>query len=269
MDETPQKPQKTKSMRWVLIGIAAALFITWLALTPKGLLGKADAVGYAVCHRISERTFYIGDRPGPMCARCSGLFLGALLGLVFQFSHGRKGNMPPVLVSILFGLLALAWVLDGLNSFSMLVPVLSSVYETTNTTRLITGTGMGLAISAILYPSFIQTMYKTWEETSPFNSWKNVVLLLLAAGVMDVLLLLEISWIRYPLAVLSAVSVLVLLTLIYSMVLVMLFKKDNTFDRVGQFKFFLVGGFMIAILQVGLIDLARYLWAGTWDGFIL
>jgi uncharacterized membrane protein len=268
MDETPQK-HKTNGLRWILIGIAAALFITWLALTPEGVLGKADAVGYAVCHRISERTFYIGDRPGPMCARCSGMFLGALLGLSFQVFLGRKGEMPPVLVSILFGFLALAWVVDGVNSFTMLVPVLSSVYETTNITRLITGTGMGLAISAILYPSFIQTMFRTWEEESSFSSWKNVIFLLLAAGVMNVLILLEIPWIRYPLAVLSAVSVLVLLTLIYSMVLVMLFKKDNTFDRVNQFTLFMIGGFIIALVQVGLIDLARFLWTGSWAGFIL
>lgn len=86
---------------------------------------------------------------------------------------------------------------------------------------------------------------------------------------MNVLILLEIPWIRYPLAVLSAVSVLVLLTLIYSMVLVMLFKKDNTFDRVRQFSLFLIGGFIIALVQVGLIDLARFLWTGTWGGFIL
>jgi uncharacterized membrane protein len=269
MDENPQKKRKSIAWRWVLVGFALALFITWLALTPEGLLGKADAVGYAVCHRISARTFFIGERPGPMCARCSGMFLGALLGLTFQITQGRKGKMPPILVSILFGLMALAWGLDGVNSFTMLVPTLPTVYQTTNLTRLITGTGMGLAVSAILYPSFVQTMFTNWEEQSPFGSWKQVLGLLLLAVVLDILILLEIPWVLYPLSVLSSASVLVLLTLIYSMVLTLLFKKDNTYEGFNQLLIPLVGGFILALLQVGAIDLARYLWTGTWEGFTL
>ena len=269
MDENLKKPRKPIAWRWVLVGFAIALFITWLALTPDGILGKADAVGYAVCHRISARTFFIGERPGPMCARCSGMFLGALLGLIFQITQGRNGKMPPIWVMVLFGLMALAWGLDGVNSFTMLVPNLPSFYQTTNVTRLVTGTGMGLAVSAILYPSFVQTMFTKWEEQSSLGSWKQVLGLFLLAATLDILILLEIPWILYPLSILSAASVLVLLTLIYSLVLTLLFKKDNTYERFSQLLMPLVGGFILALLQVGAIDLVRYLYTGTWEGFAL
>lgn len=254
---------------WVLIAIALVLTLTWLFLTPEGLLGKADAVGYAVCHRIGARSFRIGDRPVAMCARCSGMFLGALLGLIYQVAQGRKGKMPPILILIFLGLLALAWVGDGINSFLMLTPRFPSLYRTENWTRLLTGTGMGLGVSALIFPAFIQTQFKTWENTSSLGNWKQVLGLVLAAGVLDVLILAEIPWILYPLSLLSAVSVLILLTMIYSMVVVLIAKKDNTYDRFNQLIIPLVGGFIIALLQVGVIDLIRYLWTGTWEGFVL
>lgn len=267
MDTSQKQQKKASTWRWVLLSLAVTLSIAWLFLTPPGILGKANAVGYAVCHRIPERSFNIGNLEMAMCARCSGLFLGALLGLVFQVVQGRKGKMPPIPVAILFGVFALSWVLDGINSFSMLMPRIPSVYQTQNWTRLVTGTGMGLAISAILLPTFIQTMFNDWEETSGLSKWYHILMLLALAAILDVLILFEIPIIQYLLSLLSAVSVLVLLTMIYSMVLVMVFKKENTYASVNQLFMPLVGGFIIALIQIGAIDLARFLMTGTWDGF--
>src|SRR5512136_675509 len=90
----------------------------WLLNTPPGLLGKADAIGYAVCHRIDLRSFHLGERPLPLCARCSGMYLAAMLGLTFQtISAPRRGGMPPRRVRIILGLFVVAFAVDGLNSF--------------------------------------------------------------------------------------------------------------------------------------------------------
>ncbi|MBG0786186.1 MAG: DUF2085 domain-containing protein [Anaerolineaceae bacterium] len=270
MSEEPQKThRKTFSWRWVLFGLALVLTTVWLTLTPDGLLGKAHAVGYAVCHQISARSFQIFGQSMPLCARCSGMFTGAILGLIYQVVQGRKGKMPPVPVMVLLGLMALAWILDGTNSFTMLIPGIPSVYETQNWTRLVTGTGMGMALSAILLPSFIQTVFVHWEEESALGNWKQVLGLLGIAAVMDVLILLEIPWILYPIALISSAGVLVLLTMVYTMVLVMLTKKDNTFTKLNFLVNHLIGGYIIALLQVGVFDLLRYLWTGTWAGFVL
>jgi hypothetical protein len=48
------------------------------------------------------------------------------------------------------------------------------------------------------------------------------------------------------------------------MVLVMLFKKENTFDNIRQLVIPLTGGFIIGLLQIGAIDLLRYLLTGAW-----
>ena len=41
-------------MQPALILLLGILLVVWLILTPPGLLGKADAIGYAVCHRIAD-----------------------------------------------------------------------------------------------------------------------------------------------------------------------------------------------------------------------
>ena len=269
METTSNTDRRGTAWRWVLFGVAIALTVTWLFLTPHGLLGKADAVGYAVCHQIEARSFQINGRSFPLCARCSGLFLGALLGLIYQVIQGRKGRMPPLGASLFFGLLALAWVFDGVNSFLMLVPSVSPLYSTQNWTRLVTGTGMGLAVSAILMPAFIQTMFSSWEDQSAFGGWKSILTVVLAAAGLNLVLLLETPWILYPLALLSAGGVLALLIMVYSTVLVMLFKRDNTYQGFRELLIPLVGGYMLALLQIGVIDLVRYLLTGTWGGFSL
>jgi len=86
---------------------------------------------------------------------------------------------------------------------------------------------------------------------------------------LDFLLLLEIPWLMYVLAVFSALGVLALLTMVYSMVFVMITKKENTYDRFRQLWVPLIAGYTVALLQIGIIDLLRYLWTGTWGGFNL
>ena len=268
-DEPKKSPQKILVWRWVLLGLAVILTAVWLTLTPDGLLGKAHAVGYAVCHQIDARSFHIFDHAMPLCARCSGMFAGAMLGLVYQIAQGRKGKMPPLWVMIILGLMALAWVLDGTNSFTMLIPGINSVYETQNWTRLVTGTGMGMALSAILLPSFIQTVFVRWDEESALGNWKQVFGLMLIAAALDILILLEIPWVLYPIALISSAGVLVLLTMVYTMVLVMLTKKDNTFTKFTYLVNYLIGGYIIALAQIGAVDILRYFWTGTWAGFAL
>ena len=269
MDKPKGVKKHISAWKVVIIAIALGLTLTWLFLTPEGLLGKADAVGYAVCHRISARSFQIGDRPVAMCARCSGMFLGAFLGMIFQGIQSRKGKMPPLPVLVILGFFAASWVLDGFNSFLMLTDWFPSFYTTENWTRLVSGTGMGLGVSAMIFPAFIQTHFKTWKSESPLGNWKQVLILLLAAGALDAIILLEIPWILYPLSLLSALSVIMLLTMIYSMVIVMLAKKENTYESLRQLIFPLIGGFCLALLQIAAIDLVRYLWTGTWAGFVL
>jgi uncharacterized membrane protein len=95
---------------------------------PGGLLGKADAIGYAVCHQIDLRSFHLVERRLPLCARCSGMYLGAVLGLSYQWFIGwRRAGTPPWIILALLGVFVFAFVVDGLNSFISLIPDLSPI----------------------------------------------------------------------------------------------------------------------------------------------
>ena len=262
--QAPTIPSYGKGLIFLAVGL---LLLGWLLNTPEGLLGKADAVGYAVCHRIDVRSLHLGERQLPLCARCSGMFLGALLGMTYQaVASRRRAGMPPRSLWILLGAFVVAFGVDGLNSYISLFPGDFNVYEPQNWLRLLTGTGMGLAIGAVLYPAFNQTVWREWQPV-PALDWRKMIVLILLALLMDALALTENPLILYPLALLSAGSVLMLLTMVYTMIWLMVFRAENRFQRFSQLTVFLVAGFGIGLLQIVALDLVRYLLTGTWDGF--
>jgi hypothetical protein len=57
--------------------------------------------------------------------------------------------------------------------------------------------------------------------------------------------------------------------MVYSMLWLMVLKAENLYTHAYQALVPLLGGFGIALLQIGALDLVRYLFTGTWDGFHL
>jgi uncharacterized membrane protein len=264
-----KQPQRVR-WRGVVFLAAGLLFLGWLLNTPPGLFGKLDAIGYAVCHRIEARSFEIGGRQFPLCVRCSGMFLGAVVGLAFQgFLFRRRAGTPPWYILAAFGVLAAAFMIDGVNSYFHLFPDAPSLYEPQNNFRLITGTGMGLVIAAALYPAFNQTVWVNWDSRPAVPGWGAFFSLLALGVLLDLIILTENPLILYPLAIISSVGVLVLLVMIYTMIWIMVFRMDNRFDKFWHLSFPLVGGFTFALLQIALFNLVRYYLTGTWDGFPL
>jgi uncharacterized membrane protein len=261
---------RSKSAAWkiLILALVGILLVGWLFNTPAGLLGKADAIGYAVCHRIDLRSFHLGDRQLPLCIRCTGMHLGALLGLVYQTMTGRrKAGLPPRRILVLLGLLAGAFAVDGTNSFVSLIPEAPYLYTPQHWLRLITGTGMGLAMAALLYPAFTQTAWRDWQPQPALSGFRPFAGLALLALLLDLVLLGGNPLLLYPLALLSAAGVLVELTLVYAMIAMMVFRRENLAYRAGQLILPLTGGLGLALLQVAFLDYFRYLLTGTWDGF--
>lgn len=249
---------------------AGLLFLGWLLNTPPGILGKADAIGYAVCHRIDTRSFHIGQRQMPLCARCTGMYLGAMLGLVYQSILGRRrSGAPPWPIILILAVFVAAFGVDGVNSFLHLIPGAPSLYEPQNWLRLLTGTGMGLGIAAAIFPAFNQTVWAEWDQRPALGSLPKFGLLVVLALLLDGAVLTNNSTILYPLALISAATVLVLLTLIYTMVWLMVLRRENRFQSLYQLVLPLTGGFGMGLLQIVLLDAARFFLTGTWDGFHL
>lgn len=246
----------------------AILLLGWLLNTPAGLLGKADALGYAVCHRIDLRSYHLGDRQLPLCVRCSGMYLGAMLGLAYQaLTRRRAGGFPTRSVWAVYAVFILAFAVDGVNSYLHLFPGFTGLYEPQNWLRLLTGTGMGLVIAGMLYPAFNQTVWQDWKNIPSVSGLPSLAVMILLALLVDWMVLTGNALLLYPLALVSAAGVLVLLTMVYTMVCVMLLHMENRSMRARQLLTPMVGGFGLALLQIAFLDWLRYFFTGTWDGF--
>jgi uncharacterized membrane protein len=191
--------------RYLIIPAALIVITAWLINTPPGLLGKADGIGYAVCHRISERSFHIGDRQLPLCARCSGMYLGAMIGLIYQvFVSRKRQKFPPWSVAVPLIIFVIAFGIDGSNSYLYLIktvspgalPQIPNLYIPNNILRLFTGSGMGLGLAAILYPAFNQTAWADAEDKHALD-WKGLLILIGITVIVNLLILTDSPIILY------------------------------------------------------------------------
>jgi hypothetical protein len=122
-------------------------------------------------------------------------------------------------------------------------------------------------MGAMLMPVFNQTIWNGWDNAKLISSWRQLGVLLLLAAVVDLAVLSNNPLLLYPLAILSALTVMILLSMIYAMVWVMLSKTENRFLSLKGMTTILVAGFATALSQIAVMDIARYLLTGTWKGF--
>jgi len=265
--------------KYLVVVAAVLVFTGWLMNTPPGLLGKLDAIAYAVCHRIAARSFQIGSTALPLCARCTGMYLGAVAGLVFQSIRGRRGSKAPRwgIIAVLLVFLV-AFGIDGANSYLYLLkqlrpgilPQIPNIYVPNNTLRLLTGSGMGLGIAAMLFPAFSQSVWTDYDDKrAGLPDWKAFGLLVGIQIVIDLLVLTQSPFILYPAAIISSLGVVLLLTMVYTIVWVMITGQENKFTKIRYMWLPILAGFTITMIQTFGIDMLRFWLTHTWGGFPL
>ncbi len=262
-------------IRWLIPLAALFALAAWFYIAPPGILGKADAIGYAVCHRIDARSFHIGDRQLPLCARCTGEFNAAAIGLIFQAVVSRKRSRLPNrgILAILF-VFFLAFGIDGANSYLYLLKQsapgtlaqIPNLYIPNNILCLFTGSGMGLALSSVLYPIVNQTIWRQTDDR-PAIEWKSFGILAVITLAADLLVLTDNIFVLYPVAILSVLGVLSLLTMVFTTLWMMIMRQENTFERVPQLWLSALAGLTLALLMILSIDMLRFQLTHTWSGF--
>ncbi|MBM7686406.1 DUF2085 domain-containing protein [Defluviitalea raffinosedens] len=131
-------------------------------------------IGRSVCHQIPERSFFIGNHQLPLCARCTGIYMGVFLGFLYLFSRKRwKGNKPPSLKILLF--ILLSWIpmmIDGATSYI-------GLRASNNIARLITGFLFG-----VFWPVFILLLknYQVMKgnNLSIVENYKDLIIMICA-----------------------------------------------------------------------------------------
>jgi uncharacterized membrane protein len=247
--------------------IAAGLVLAWISLAPEGFEGKLIALGYAVCHQNPSHTIMIAGRLLPLCARCTGMYLGTLLAMVYLSRQGRGGAFPARGKIIALAVFVFLFALDGLNSLVVSMFGLPGLYGPSNFLRLITGLGMGLVLANVLVPLWHNTFWVVARDEPVLKTWSQMGTLILLEGSVAGLILLSGEWIFYPVAILSTLMIPVLLTLVYTLLWMMVRKKENSFQKWQDGVNYLGAGLITAFVQIGILDLIRLTITGTWSGF--
>lgn len=263
--------------RWfvLLVVLAILLVMGFYTVTDSShlhnslLLDGSDWSGYALCHRITERSFTINGRQFPLCARCSGMYLGAALVVVIAGLSGRmrRANLPSFkLLLVLLGLIGLMGI-DGINSYSHFFPEAPHLYQPQNWLRLATGMGTGVAMGIILLPALAQSLWRQPQYRAIIRSPRELAVLLILASVVVLLVLSNQAMLLYVLALASVAGLLFILTALNAIILLVLFRRDGRATSWRQTVLPLLFGFLIAMIQLSIIASLRFNLTGTMTGF--
>lgn len=265
----PITPNKIRWINLSLLVLAVILFTTWLVFTPAGLENKARAAGYAVCHQIESHRIDFAGRYLPLCARCTGMFLGTLVSLALLQKRKHAAGNPSKVFQVILVIFLSAFIVDGVNSTLSLFPVIPQLYAPDNLLRLITGFMMGMVIGNLVMVLWHQTWWKQMSALPALSDWKHFILMIVVNALVGLIVWLQPQFLYYPIAILSTAAIFFLLGMVYCLIWIIIFKKENTFEHYGEGLRFLLAGLATAVIQIGLLDLLRLSLTGTWQGFLL
>jgi uncharacterized membrane protein len=97
-----------------------------------------------LCHQIPGRSFFLSGIQLPVCARCTGIYLGGFVGSFFV----RPRAPPPWILMAAF----LPMGIDGVTQIFF--------RESTNSIRFLTGFIAGVAVLFYLYPGILSLKLK-------------------------------------------------------------------------------------------------------------
>jgi uncharacterized membrane protein len=217
-------------------------------------------LGAGVCGQIPSHSFIIGGRQLPLCARCTGTYLGALLGFwgLVVLRRWRASGLPPSEILALLASFIVLWGIDGLNSFLSLLPNAPYLYEPHNLWRLITGLLQGLALSIVVYPLFNFLLWKEADTRRVIRNWRELGYLLIPAALLVWIVQTQASFLLYPVAALSILGVLAMLTLVNTMIVLIVTRRENQAESWRDAFGPLSLGLLVSFLELGALGLLHF-----------
>lgn len=239
--------------------LALAALVVLTMLLPKDALRVFDWVGYAVCHRIPTRSFFIAGTQLPVCARDTGMFSAALLGLVMFAAtlHTRAALFPRRPALFVFALAFGLWAFDGFNSYFLLATGRTLFYMPQNWLRLVTGALMGASLSAFVSALFNQAVWQDATNTTVAAGWRDVSKLAGVAALVIAVVLWQPDFLYGPIALVSGLGVVTLLTIVNGLLVLIVLKRHGQVQHWQQLMLPLFAGFALTLIEVIAIDLLR------------
>lgn len=216
-----------------------------------------------VCHQIPEHALVVGGQALPLCARCTGTFLGLPAGLLALWAagQGRRSGMPRGGMRFVLALPVLAWAVDGTNALVGDLLGRPWLYEPTNALRLITGTGLGLALSTLLHPTIHYALGRDVLEEPILDRPGYVVALALVGSALVVALLAGPAMPYAVGAVALAMVTVGVLALVNAILIILALHREGTVGVWGGAGYAAMG-LAAAMAEMGALALVRWLIVG-------
>lgn len=219
---------------WLWPAIIVAGLLTSLLL-PGGFVQTARTVLHGLCAQTPDHSFVIGGKMLPFDARMTGIYTGALAGLIVlailrRFLHQQLP--PPVVLSLLaVGFLTMA--LDGTNSLLTDLRYWHP-WETTNTTRLVTGYLAGVAMAVALAWLVAGTLWHLAENAPVVKSAKEFGYMIVPLPLVWLLVQYGADWMYVPFSLLLMLSAWIVLALLATSALLLATRWDDRIVSIGQ-----------------------------------
>jgi uncharacterized membrane protein len=242
-----------------LLGGALAIIGLFVAAPPQALWDKARLIGYAICHQMPERSFFFHEHQSPLCARCTGMYLGLLLGVLFLIIRRRThaARLPSAsIVAVMIGFIVIMGI-DGLNSTISIIPGAPQLYHTTNVHRIITGSLYGLAMAMLFLPMLNTAVWRLPSGDPSLKNWRELLGLVVVILVIDALVLTTPDWLFYPITIISIVGPLLLLGFMGAIIVLTLRNLANLIDRWRQMIAPLIIGAAFGLILITIMDIFR------------
>jgi len=121
-------------------------------------------------------------------------------------------------------------------------------------------------VSMFFLPFFNQAFWREPDPRPVLTGWRDLGLLLLLTAILALAVNSRWTPLFYPLALLSVAGVFLLLSLVGMLVVVLLFRAENTAETGRDFLLFFLPGMAFAVLLITGIDALRA-WAEASLGF--
>jgi uncharacterized membrane protein len=260
-----EAPPQRRRWRRILVLVCGLVVLGYVLFPPLAPLGKASLIGYSICHQIPERSFHIAEHRLPLCARCTGTYLGIAVGFAALALLGRwraAEMLPTPLIVVMVGFIG-AMGVDGLNSYLYLLTGRAYLYTPQNWLRAATGALNGIALTMIVVPIYNFTLWKQPSIDRPLkNVWELLAILAVAALLVWVVQS-EPAWLLYPVSLLTTAGVLWMLTLVNTMILLILFRQDSQAETWRDAAASLLFGLIATLVELTAMGTFRYLVTGT------
>ena len=232
---TPLRPQEPPAWLTFALGAAYVGALAALAFLPGAtLIERLRALDGGICAQLPGHSFWIGGQQLPLCARNSGIYTGfaSTIALLFATGRIRSSRLPAPWVAAVLGLAVLFMAVDGFNSLFLDLR-LPQLYQPHNLLRLTSGLGTGVAMAAFIVPVTNALIWKHEDERASFGSLRELALmvpiLLLAFLAIGSPGWSPVTFLLYPIAIISSTGLVVALSLV-NVVLIL-----GMSNRVGRF----------------------------------